>query len=381
MTELRILIVDDEPGMRTAVARSLEGLAITIPLVEGEVVFKVATGESGEEGLALVESFKPDILLLDYKLPGISGIEVLKQLEPKQPDMLTVMLTAYATIETAISATKHGAHDFLAKPFTPSELKAVVKKTAKHLLLQRETKRLAEEKQRVRFQFISVLAHELKAPLAAVEGYLYMLRDQALGTELHAYDKVVSRSLTRLQGMRKMVMDLLDLTRIESGSKRRELGVVNLAEVAGMALETMGPDAKAKGITLNLDCPADLTMNADHGELEIIFNNFVSNAVKYNRPEGSVFVRVARVDGLVRIEVQDTGIGLTPEEQARLFGEFVRIKNEQTRDIMGSGLGLSIVKKLAAMYEGRIELVSEKGVGSTFSIFLKDAPAVPVPQP
>ena len=376
MIELKVLVVDDEPGMRAAVARSLEGLTMTIPLVEGEVVFKVTTGESGEQGLELVESFKPDILLLDYKLPGISGIEVLKALEAQQPDMLTVMITAYATIETAITATKHGAHDFLAKPFTPSELKAVIKKTAKHLLLQRETKRLAEEKQHVRFQFISVLAHELKAPLAAVEGYLYMLRDQALGPELPAYDKVVSRSITRLQGMRKMVLDLLDLTRIESGSKRRELGVVNLAEVANTALETMGPDAKAKNVTLNLECAPYLTMYADRGEVEIIFNNFVSNAVKYNRPDGAVFIRVSREGELLRIDVQDTGIGMNPEEQARLFGEFVRIKNEQTRDIMGSGLGLSIVKKLAALYEGRVELVSEKGKGSTFSIFLKDAPRV-----
>lgn len=371
MTGLRVLVVDDEPGMRTAVSRSLTGVKLTIPHLEGEITFAVETAENGERGLELIRTFKPDILLLDYKLPGISGIDLLKTIEPEHPDMLTVMITAYATIETAISATRHGAHDFLAKPFTPGELKAVMRKTAQHILLQRETRRLAEEKQRVRFQFISVLAHELKAPLAAVEGYLYMMRDHALGNDLAAYEKPVSRSLVRLQGMRKMVMDLLDLTRIESGTKQRELGPVELAEVVQAVVETMSTDAAARGITFQVLVEPGLTMQADRGELEIILNNYVSNAVKYNRQNGQVFIRARREEAFVVLEVQDTGIGMTPEEVQRLFGEFVRIRNEQTRDIMGSGLGLSIVRKLANLYEGSVGVVSVPGEGSTFSIRLK----------
>ena len=95
---------------------------------------------------------------------------------------LTVMITAYATLETAIDATKRGAHDFLPKPFTPDELRVAIRRVVKHLVVQRQAKRLAEEKRQVRFQFISVLGHELKAPLAAIEGYLQILKDGSAGT-------------------------------------------------------------------------------------------------------------------------------------------------------------------------------------------------------
>ncbi len=122
--------------------------------------------------------------------------------------------------------------------------------------------------------------------------------------------------------------------------------------------------------------PQPVKMTADPGELEIVFNNLVSNAVKYNRDGGSVTVSLERKDDTVRIQVTDTGIGLTPEESAKLFNEFVRIKNEDTFKILGSGLGLSTVRKLANLYGGEASVKSEKGVGSTFTVTLRDAAPV-----
>ncbi len=109
-------------------------------------------------------------------MPGISGLEVLDRLADMQTDMLTIMITAYASIETAVSATKRGAYDFLAKPFTPDELKSTIRKAAARLILAKQARKLAEEKQQVRFEFIRVLAHELKAPLNAVAGYLELIQ-------------------------------------------------------------------------------------------------------------------------------------------------------------------------------------------------------------
>ena len=368
--QLRVLAVDDEPGMRTGIDRTLRRFTVTLPDLEGEVAFALEAVDSGEAALARIEASPPDILLLDHKLPGMSGLDVLHELAESKRDILTIMITAYASLDTAIAATKRGAYDFLAKPFTPEELKAAVRKAAKHLLLQRQARRLAEEKRQVRFQFISVLGHELKAPLAAVEGYLNILKDKSAGDNPAVYQQAMDRSLIRLQGMRKLILDLLDLTRIESGNRKRELADLDVCEVAKNAIETLIPDATAKKITIELTTPGPVPMRADRGDLEMIFNNLVSNAVKYNRQGGQVRVSVEGLAGTVRIAVTDTGIGMSPQETAQLFREFSRIKNPQTRNILGSGLGLSILKKVAALYGGDVQVQSEAGVGSTFTVVL-----------
>ncbi len=370
METLKVLVVDDEPGIRLGIARVLQGFTVRVPDLNGEVRFEVSQAETGEEALAIVASAAPDILLLDHKLPGISGLEVLDITNKKPHDWLTVMITAYATIDTAVQATKRGAHDFLAKPFTPEELKSTIYKAAKHLVLQREARRLAAEKRQVRFQFISVLAHELKAPLAAVEGYLEVIRDRAVEPGTPKFDEVIDRSIVRLEGMRKMIFDLLDLTRIESGQKQRQLAEVDVRIVAAKAVETAQPAAAERGISIELHAGEPLLMVADSGELEIILNNLVSNAVKYNRDGGRVDVTLAVADSHIALTVTDTGIGMSPEEAAQLGGEFVRIKNSKTRAILGSGLGLSIVKKLATLYGGELGIVSTPDVGSTFTVTL-----------
>lgn len=370
MDTLRILIVDDEVGMRAAVARALDGFVYAVPDMEAEVRLVVDQAGSGEEALAMIAAGAPDLLLLDHKLPGISGLDVLAALADRAPDLLTVMITAYASLETAVVATKRGAYDFLAKPFTPEELRTTVRKATRHLLLQRQARRLAQEKRQIRFQFISVLVHELKAPLSAIEGYLNLLEDHALGDDVAAYDGPVGRSKLRVEGMRKLIMDLLDLTRLESGQKQREMATVDVGLLARKSIETVAAEAAARGITVDLQCDGDVTLAADPGEIEIVLNNLVTNAVKYNRDGGRATVTLAADDERVTITVADTGIGLAPDEAARLFGEFVRIKNDKTRAILGSGLGLSIVKRLAQVYGGDVGVTSEPDVGSTFTVTL-----------
>lgn len=369
---LRLLVTDDELGMRMAVTRALRDYRVRVTDLEEEVTFLIDQAENGEEALEKITGPEPpQILLLDYKLPGISGLDVLESLTPERTEeMLTIMITAYASLETAVTATKRGAYDFLAKPFTPEELKNVVRKAASRIILTRQTRRLAEEKRKIRFQFIRILTHELKAPLAAVEGYLQIMDNHTLGGDLGEYDKIVDRSLVRLEGMRKMIVDLLDLTRIESGEKQRTIENVDIGDIAKRSIETMIPMAGERNITLNLDCPVRVVMPADADEIEIICNNLISNAVKYNRDNGSVDVSIVDDGDLISIKVSDTGIGMTQEDTSRLFNDFVRIKNEKTRSILGSGLGLSILKKLVQLYHGDIEVESTPDIGSTFTVKL-----------
>ena len=377
METLRILVTDDEPGLRMAAERALRDFRFVVPETNEEVGFRIETAETGEAALEKIGESPPDLLLLDHKLPGLSGLDVLDRISGKYPEMLCIMVTAYASIDTAVTATKRGAYDFLAKPFTPMELRGTIKKAANRVVLAKQARRLAEEKRQVRFQFIRVLGHELKAPLNAVEGYLQMVAGAALGPEVASYQQVVQRSLIRIEGMRKLISDLLDMTRIESGQKSRDLVEVDVRQLAAEALETAAAAARETGITLELHAGEPVSMRADRGEIEMILNNLVSNAIKYNKPQGRVEVTVGRDGEYVTLAVADTGIGIEPEEATKLFGEFVRIKNEKTRNILGSGLGLSIVQKLAELYDGSVTVASQPDAGSTFTVRLKNVP-VPV---
>jgi signal transduction histidine kinase len=377
MDTLRVLVVDDETGMRLAIARVLNTFTVKPGDDDATISFEVQTAETGEEALERIAEAVPDILLLDLKLPGISGLDVLRQVNERGLPTLTVMITAYATLETAIDATKQGAHDFLPKPFTPDELRVAVRRVVKHLVVQRQARRLTEEKRQVRFQFISVLGHELKAPLAAIEGFLQILKDGSAGSDPAVQQQILDRALARSGGMRRLIAELLDLTRIESGKKRREFTEVDVRDVAQASLDMVAAAASGRKITLALHAPDRVPVVADRGEIEILFNNLVSNAVKYNRDGGRVDVTIEPTDGGLHLEVADTGIGLSPDEASRLFQEFVRIKNDRTRTIPGTGLGLSIVKKLAQLYGGGVTVQSEPGVGSRFAVTLNVKVAVP----
>lgn len=373
MITLKVLAVDDEPGMLSGIERVLDGYRTSVEEIEGEVEFRVETADTGRGALEKIEASSPDILLLDYKLPDIDGLEVLSRLASDSRDLLTVFITAYASIDTAVTATKRGAYDFLAKPFAPADLKYVIRKAATRLLLARRARELEAEKKRVRFEFIRVLGHELKAPISAVAGNLYLLRDRVMGPEVEKYAKVVDRSLKRLEQMRKLIADLLDMTRIESGEKRRSLEEIDLTEAARASLETVGRDAGELGLELELNSPDRLLLRADSTEITMILNNLVSNAVKYNRPGGRVTVGLEKADGEVLIRVSDTGIGMAPEGVEKLFGEFVRLKDRRTREILGTGLGLSILKRVVDLYGGEVEVESELDRGSVFTVRLPEA--------
>lgn len=375
MPQLRVLVVDDEFWIRAAVLRTLQDYAVQVEDVEGPVTFAFEEAETGEEALEKLDENPFEIVLLDLKLPGISGLDVLEHIADKYSPTLTIMITAYASIETAVRATKSGAYDFLAKPFTPEELEQVIQKAAQHIIIAEQARALAREQRQVRFQFLSVLAHELKAPLNAIEGYMDAIEYRSAGDDQRVYDEMMRRCRTRTRYMRKLIIDLLDLTRIESGQKRRELTEIDLQRAVQATVETVLLEANERGITIqSLSAEAPVTMRADRTEIEMVLNNLVSNAVKYNRDGGQVTISCAREGDAVSIVVADTGIGMTEEEVAQLFNSFVRIKNEKTFGILGSGLGLAIVKKVATLYHGNVQVVSEPDVGSTFHVTLLDAP-------
>ena len=370
MEIIKLLIVDDEPGIRSGITRVLRDFSVSYPFMDEPCKFEITEASSGEEAIDSVNNNLPDIVLLDNKLPGIQGIEVLEYINKNHLDLVVVMITSYASLEVAVKATKNGAFDFIPKPFTPQELRSSMETITKQVYFRRMTKKLNTAGKQIRFQFLSVLSHELKAPLNAIEGYLKMIQDKQYGENIVDYNQIVDRSLERIKGMRSLIMDLLDLTKIESGTSNRNIVEVNLINVAQTSIDTMKPFAIQRDVDLYLNSQNETLFKCDANEIEIVFNNLVSNAIKYNKEGGRVDCFIKEKGDSYIISVSDSGIGMTEEDMSKLFNEFVRIKNIRTKNITGSGLGLSIVKKIVESYNGDITVTSVPDKGSTFTITL-----------
>lgn len=370
MAVLKVLVIDDEPGIRSGVSRILNNFHVTYPFMDEDYTFQVTEAGTGEEGVSILENEMHDILLLDNKLPGMQGVDVLEFIRKRNFDIVVAMITSYASLDVAIRATRDGAIDFIPKPFTPQELKSSIENITKQQYLKRITHKMQQEGKKIRYQFLSVLSHELKAPLNAIEGYLRMMQEKQAGDLVDDYSTPIERSLQRIQGMRNLIMDLLDFTKIRLERKEEKIQEVNLREVASGAMVTVQPYAIQMDVALSLNVISDVVIMADPSDMEIIFNNLISNAVKYNKSGGKAEISIGDSESEAVITISDTGIGITKNDTENLFTEFVRIKNEKTRNISGSGLGLSIVKKVVELYYGTIDVESTPDVGTTFTIRL-----------
>jgi len=370
MATYKILIIDDEPGIREGTKRILQNFKVDYPFMDEQIDFQVLEAGTGKSGIEIIDSELPEILLLDNKLPDIQGVEVLEYVKSKHYDIIVVMITSYASLELAVKATRDGAFDFIPKPFTPQEIRASVENITKQIFLKRMTQTLNNTGKQIRFQFLSVLSHELKAPLNAVDGYIKMIKERQFGNNVDAYEEMLDRSIERIKGMRQLILDLLDLTKIETGKPTQKLEMVNIRKIVQMSVDTIRPYAIQKDVDIYINSRESIEMKADPGEIEIIMNNLISNAVKYNKTGGRVDVFLEKKEARLKITVSDTGIGLKNEDREKIFGDFVRIKSSQTREVTGSGLGLSIVKKIVDMYQGSIDVQSEPDKGTSFIITL-----------
>lgn len=370
MAVLKVLVIDDEPGIRSGVTRILRDFHVTYPFMDEDFTFEVLQAPTGEDGITIIENDKPDIILLDNKLPGIQGVDVLEYVRERKYDIVVAMITSYASLDVAIRATRDGATDFIPKPFTPQELKSSIENISKQLYLRKVTNKMNEEGKKIRYQFLSVLSHELKAPLNAIEGYLRMMQEKQSGERIDDYAEVINRSLQRIQGMRNLIMDLLDFTKIRLERKEEKIQEVDLEEVARNAIITVQPYAIQMDVNISLDVRGESKLMADPEDMEIIFNNLVSNAVKYNKLGGKAEIIIDSTETEVLLVFSDTGIGISDADRENLFREFMRVKNERTKNISGSGLGLSIVRKVIELYHGTIKVESTPDLGSVFTVHL-----------
>lgn len=222
----------------------------------------------------------------------------------------------------------------------------------------------------LRREFVSNVSHELKTPLTTIQAYTETLLDGAID-DPNNNRKFLERIDEQAERLHKLILDLLSLARIEAAEDAYELLPVPVAKTVQICLDEYLPVAASKGVELQTHPPPDsVVVWADEEGLLTVLNNLVDNAIKYTPSGGRVFLRW-RIDGRrVVIEVEDTGLGIPKQHQARIFERFYRVDKARSRELGGTGLGLSIVKHWVQVFGGSVELVSELGRGSTFSIRL-----------
>ena len=234
-------------------------------------------------------------------------------------------------------------------------------------------KNITESKklEHLKSQFVSMVSHELKAPIAAVYGYLRLFSDSSISLSQEQKTNYINRSQIRLDGLLKMVNDLLDISRMEMKTVQREIKNLNVPEIVTSIIELFQLEIKKKHLTLNFQTSDNLEpIKADNDEITRLFTNLISNAIKYNKENGAIDIKIQSADKYILTSIKDSGIGMKPEEKQKLFQEFFRAKNDQTKNISGTGLGLSIVKRIVDSYAGRIDVESEYGKGTCFNIYL-----------
>jgi signal transduction histidine kinase/HPt (histidine-containing phosphotransfer) domain-containing protein len=361
-------------------------------------VAEVQFATSGHEGLALARRTVPDLILLDVMMPDMDGFQVCERLQ--QEEVTRAIPVIFVTARTDAASESRGlalgAVDFIHKPLRPDLVQARVRL---HLELARRARALeaanqaledkvaqrtqdlmdalqrAEGAARSKTDFLARMSHELRTPLNAVIGLSQVgLREEAAG---RAAQSLYPRILSAGQHLLRVVNDVLDFSRIEAGKCTVESQPFDLASTVAQAAQLLEPQALAEGIALHVDWspgPRPQVMG-DAQRIQQVLVNLLSNAVKFTE-KGQVRLRVSSVDARHVFEVTDTGIGLTPEQIARLFQPFEQADSSSTRRHGGTGLGLVISRHLAREMGGDITVRSTPGQGSsfTFTVTLPEAP-------
>src|SRR5678816_4524910 len=387
----RLLVVDDEESLRITTAAIFEN--------EGYVV---DTASSGDEAIDLLNNKDYDLVLTDLHMEGGDGLSVLNRIRRHAPLTISVVLTGFASVESAIAALQEGAYDYLIKPCDIESMKHTIRRGVEHRRLmlaeqkaradlrqlnqdleQRIEERTAEltrlnvelaDANRAKDVFLATLSHELRTPLTPVVGWIKLLRSGTLD------EKSVAQALDAIERnawlQSRLIDDLLDTSRIATGKLHFEPKPTDLNTIVKAAIDTVRNSAAARNIDLSMSLyPASLVVMGEPVRLQQIAWNLVSNAIKFTDPGGKVNV-TTQLDGKqAQLTVVDTGVGIEPEFLPHVFDRFRQADGSTSRRHGGLGLGLAIADALTKMHSGCLAAKSDgAGQGATFTLRVGLAP-------
>ena len=355
-----ILVIEDETIMRDACTDIL-----------AEQGYRVLTAGDGRDGIEAAKAHGPDLVLVDIRMPGIEGLEVLRRIDQIDPSIIKIVITGYATIEYAVASMRNGAYDFLPKPFTPEELRLIVGRglERRRLIAEREAA-LAEKKRMTEF-FISIVSHQLKSPLSAVKQYFEVILGDMAGPVSPEARTIIARADRRIDELIELVGDWLSFARFDPARVREGFTEIDVAGLIRRHLEFLAPLIAEGGVTATMAVEGDPPrISGDERSLGEVFSNLITNGVKYNRPGGTLAVSVKTEDRRCVVGFADSGVGIPDKDIPLIFSEFFRAKSPETRDIKGTGLGLAIAKRIVEAHDGTIDFETHYGRGTTFTVRL-----------
>lgn len=356
----RILVVDDDALARRSVRAMLE-----------HGFYQVETAAGGEEALALLPTYKPELVLLDIQMPGMDGLEVCRRIRERPNGELLpiIFLTADERPDIHSLAFQSKGDDFLRKPVLQGELIVRIRSLMRLKRLQAE---IQEERdnlldlQKQREQLFEFIVHDLKNPLTAIQVGLELLEDRE--DKNPASQVQVRRLRDTAHSMGRMIQNILDIGRAEQvGLELRKTRISFVTWIPAL-LKELESQAQSRSHELSWDCPDHLEVEADQEFLRRLLLNLLENAMKYSPAGSTTHIRARPTQKGVRLEVRDQGQGIPEHMRERIFGKFVRLDETGANTRSGSGLGLAFCQLVAEAHEGRIWVEENPPGGSVFVV-------------
>jgi signal transduction histidine kinase len=356
----RVLVVDDD----RLNLRILGGILRS----EG---YELAEASTGEGALAVLETFKPHLVLLDVMMPGIDGFETCRRIRAKFGDQSPpiIFITAKAEADDVVEGLVAGAVDYLTKPFRAKEVQARIRSHLQNQLLAEQKQLLVEQLSRAnaaKNRFLGMAAHDLRNPLASIRGLAEFLNDGSVGPLTPDQLDLVRTILDASQSMLDLVNELLDVATIESGELKLNVKPTNLGALTAESVAMINMEAAKKQTKVALQAPAaPIIVTLDPAKIRQVIDNLLSNAVKFSPPGSAIqaIVSEAREEGTCHLAVRDQGPGIPEGERDKLFKDFSRLSIRPTAGEKSTGLGLAICRKIVEAHQGRItaENLPERG--------------------
>jgi signal transduction histidine kinase len=370
--EINILVVEDEEIIRLMFKQSFSNWG-----------FKVETAENGKDALEKCQHQFFHIVVTDLNMPVMDGMDLLKRLKSKWPHQEVIVITGYATIESAIEAMKLGAYDFILKPVNFDHVQFTINKCFTKICAQIENDELREantqlmELNEMKDKFLYITNHEIRTPLTIIKGYIDVLNGliPSPNGEVHETLNVLEDTITELN---ELVDRMHLLKSLEMGEIPRNYDTLDLKEILSKVYREMVSLFKARNIELHVIVDKKpLLINGDYRQVRLVMRELLHNALKFTPDKGKVQVKLELKNDQIYYSVKDNGVGIPYDKQKIIFDRFYEIQDvvnhrSSKKDFMGGGLGigLSMVKEIVEDMKGKIELVSEPNQGSVFKIVL-----------
>ena len=342
-----ILIVDDEMGPRESLKMILNPY------------YTVHTADRGAQAIEMLKQIPVDLVTLDLKMPGLTGINVLEKVKEHDPDIEAIIITGYGSLDTAIEGLRLGAFDYISKPFDVNHILALVRRGL-------ERRNAKARLRQVKSDFLSNVSHELRTPLSVVVGFVYLLLNQVIGKLSEDQQKILETVYRNSEELLELIDNVLWMTSLNVGDSTAAMEKFDAAEVVDATIKRYEKPVQEKGLALNLQlATGDISIVSDRAKVERVFQNVYNNAVKFTaKGEITVKVRPSADRGSVEFEVIDTGTGIEENKISSIFEPFHQADTSSVRSFSGLGLGLTVARRMAELIGGRLELTSQPNIGT-----------------